>query len=54
MTGQLTEAAVLEFGTGQLHRVLGDDYKGTVMLAGGAFNTLLHDWPPRDLDLWVP
>ena len=54
MTGQLTEAAVLEFGTGQLHRVLGDDYKGTVMLAGGAFKTLLHGRPPRDLDLWVP
>lgn len=54
MTTQLTERAVLEFGSRMLTGVLGENYDGTVMLAGGAFKTLLHGRPPRDLDLWVP
>lgn len=50
---RLTQQAVLDFGSSMLARVLGDDYDGTVMLAGGAFKTRLHGRPPRDLDLWA-
>lgn len=51
---RLTEQAVLEFGAEMLRAVLGDGFAGTVMLAGGAFKTLIHGRPPRDLDLWAP
>lgn len=53
MKVRLTHSAVLDFGAGMLRQVLGENYPGTVMLAGGAFKSLLHGRPPRDLDLWA-
>lgn len=35
-------------------RTIGLDFPGRVFLAGGAFKTLIHGRPPRDLDLWAP
>ncbi|HYW10281.1 MAG TPA: hypothetical protein VE913_25170 [Longimicrobium sp.] len=32
--------------------VLGEEIGGRFFLAGGAFKSLLHGRPPRDLDLW--
>ena len=50
----LADSEVLAFGLRHLRTVLGDDFPGRVFLAGGAFKTLVHGRPPRDLDLWAP
>lgn len=44
---------VRDFGLSTLGPLLGA-FPGRVFLAGGAFKTLLHGRPPRDLDLWAP
>lgn len=54
MNTRMTLSAVLEFGRNMLVGVLGDGYPGTAMLAGGAFKSLIHGRPPRDLDIWAP
>ncbi len=50
---ELREDRVLDFGVAWLHRVFGNGPGAPVMLAGGAFKSLIHGRPPRDLDLWV-
>lgn len=49
----LTPERVRDFGLSTLRPLLGA-FPGRVFLAGGAFKTLLHGRPPRDLDLWAP
>ncbi|HEX8673454.1 MAG TPA: hypothetical protein VF710_16275 [Longimicrobium sp.] len=48
----MDEAALVRFARSCLAPVLGDEPAGWFYLAGGAFKTLLHRRPPRDLDLW--
>lgn len=47
------EATILEFGSCLLRRIFHRPPDTPVVLAGGAFKSLIHDRPPRDLDLWV-
>jgi len=54
VTEVLSEAEVLALATRELAATVGLDFPGRVFLAGGAFKTLLHGRPPRDLDLWCP
>ena len=48
----MDEAAVIRFARACLAPVLGEEPVGWFFLAGGAFKSLLHGRPPRDLDLW--
>lgn len=48
----MDEAALVRFAKARLEPVLGPSPGGWFFLAGGAFKTLLHGRPPRDLDLW--
>lgn len=50
----LSDEKVLAFARRELAATVGLDLPGRVFLAGGAFKTLLHGRPPRDLDLWAP
>lgn len=45
---------VLQFAADELGATIGLDFPGRVFVAGGAFKTLIHGRPPRDLDLWAP
>lgn len=54
MIDPLSHDRVLDLGRRLLHEGVGLDFPGRVFLAGGAFKTLLHGRPPRDLDLWAP
>jgi hypothetical protein len=54
ITPSLSEDAVLMFAATELEATVGLDFEGRVYLAGGAYKTLLHGRPPRDLDLWSP
>jgi hypothetical protein len=48
----MNEAALVSFARSCLAPVLGEQPAGRFFLAGGAFKSLLHGLPPRDLDLW--
>lgn len=48
----MDEAALVRFARSCLEPVLGAEPEGWFFLAGGAFKSLLHGRPPRDLDLW--
>ncbi len=48
----LSPAALFAFAEGELRPLLGPSFP-RFFLAGGAFKTLLHRRPPRDLDLWA-
>lgn len=48
----MVEAAVVGFARRHLDPVLGGGSVASCSLAGGAFKSLLHGRPPRDLDLW--
>ncbi|MET0396735.1 MAG: hypothetical protein ABW277_07925 [Longimicrobiaceae bacterium] len=48
----MDEAALVCFARSCLAPVLGAEPEGWFFLAGGAFKSLLHGRPPRDLDLW--
>jgi hypothetical protein len=48
----MDEAAVVRFARSCLAPALGEEPAGWFHLAGGAFKSLLHGRPPRDLDLW--
>lgn len=48
----MDEAALVRFAKSCLAPVLGEEPAGWFHLAGGAFKSLLHRRPPRDLDLW--
>jgi hypothetical protein len=48
----MDEAALVRFAKSCLTPVLGREPVGWFHLAGGAFKSLLHGRPPRDLDLW--
>lgn len=48
----MDETALVRFARARLEPVLGPAPGGWFFLAGGAFKTLLHGRPPRDLDLW--
>ena len=50
----LSEGDVLAFAAAELEATVGLDFSGRVYLAGGAFKTIVHGRPPRDLDLWSP
>lgn len=54
MNDPLASERVLALGRRFLDEAVGLDFPGRVFLAGGAFKTLLHGRPPRDLDLWAP
>lgn len=54
MTQTLRAGDINDFGATELGATLGLDFEGRVFLAGGAFKTLIHGRPPRDLDLWAP
>jgi len=49
----LEELDVVEFARRQIALTVGLDCQARFFLAGGAFKTLLHGRPPRDLDLWA-
>lgn len=53
-SGPLSDENVVAFARRELVATVGLDLPGRVFLAGGAFKTLLHGRPPRDLDLWAP
>lgn len=46
------EGELVRFARSCLEPVLGAEPAGRFILAGGAFKSLLHGRPPRDLDLW--
>jgi hypothetical protein len=48
----MDEAALVRFARSRLAPVLGEEPAGSFFLAGGAFKSLLHGRPPRDLDVW--
>jgi len=48
----LNDSAVLALGQRWLDGMLPRQTAGRMFLVGGAFKTLLHRRPPRDLDLW--
>ena len=48
----MDEAALVRFARSRLVPVLGEEPAGSFFLAGGAFKSLLHGRPPRDLDVW--
>lgn len=48
----LDSSRVLALGQRWMNRLLPGRTAGRVFLMGGAFKTLLHGRPPRDLDLW--
>jgi hypothetical protein len=48
----MNEATLVSFARNCLGPVLGEQPAGRFFLAGGAFKSLLHGLPPRDLDLW--
>lgn len=48
------ETQILAFGSFWLDRLFGRDQGGPVALAGGAFRSVVHGGPVRDLDLWFP
>lgn len=48
----MDEAALVGFAQKYLEPILGKHPEGWFFLAGGAFKSLLHGRPPRDLDLW--
>jgi hypothetical protein len=48
----MNEQSLLDFARACLGPVLGEVPKGWFFLAGGAFKSLLHGGPPRDLDVW--
>jgi hypothetical protein len=50
----LTAERVIEKGREWLIELLGPSFPGPVHLAGGAYKTLIHGRPPRDIDLWAP
>lgn len=54
LSEQLSVPNVLAFAAAELDATVGLDFTGRVFLAGGAFKSLLHGRPPRDLDLWAP
>lgn len=50
----LDDDDVVELARRELAPVVGSDCRARFFLAGGAFKTLIHGRPPRDLDLWAP
>lgn len=48
----MDEATLVRFARTCLEPLLDEAPAGTFFLAGGAFKSLLHGRPPRDLDLW--
>jgi hypothetical protein len=48
----LDEHSLIEFARACLMPILGETLGCCFFLAGGAFKSLLHGHPPRDLDLW--
>ncbi|HEV7589811.1 MAG TPA: hypothetical protein VGO40_16980 [Longimicrobium sp.] len=48
----MDEAALVRFARSRLAPVLGEEPAASFFLAGGAFKSLLHGRPPRDLDVW--
>ena len=48
----MDESALVGFAQRCLEPILGNQPEGWFFLAGGAFKSLLHGRPPRDLDLW--
>lgn len=50
----LDEDHVIELARREAGRTVGLTCPARFFVAGGAFKTLLHGRPPRDLDLWAP
>jgi len=50
----LDEDHVIELARREIAGTVGLTCPARFFLAGGAFKTLLHGRPPRDLDLWAP
>src|SRR5215218_11193070 len=48
----MTGDTLVRFARSRLEPVLGDNPGARFFLAGGAFKSILHGRPPRDLDLW--
>jgi hypothetical protein len=48
----MDEGALVRFARSRLAPVLGEEPAGSFFLARGAFKSLLHGRPPRDLDVW--
>jgi len=48
----MTAEALVQFARSRLEPLLGLQLDAWFFLAGGAFKSLLHGRPPRDLDLW--
>ena len=49
----LSEDQVLAFGKRLLEKTVGRDLPVRLILAGGAFKSLIHGRAPRDIDIWV-
>jgi len=52
-TPALSPERVVELASTMLSATVGEGCPARFFLAGGAFKTLLHGRPPRDLDLWA-
>ncbi len=52
MSPAWNERTLVDFARACVEPVLGEPPVGWFFLAGGAFKSLLHGRPPRDLDLW--